>query len=72
MTERRANLCVLRDGRHVDPCAAVSRLPFRFVQELDHRTRQPSRSFVAVECDGALVALPACPFCGLAYREATA
>lgn len=61
----RAATCTVRDGRFVEPCAALSTEPFELVQSLDHASRQPSRSFVAVWSRGALVPLRACPFCSV-------
>lgn len=61
----RASTCTVRDGRFVEPCAALSTEPFEFVQSLDHTSRQPSRSFVAVWSRGALVPLRSCPFCAV-------
>lgn len=56
-------LCVVRDGRFVEPCAALARAPFVLLQALDPRTRTPERSFVAVLVGGGFEALPSCPFC---------
>lgn len=63
MSERRAAICVVREGVFVDPCARVSNEPFLAVQVLDHRTRQPRTTMLAVVTDGVLVPLPGCPFC---------
>lgn len=62
---QRAATCTVRDGRFVEPCAALSTEPFEFVQFLDHASRQQSRSIVAVWSRGNLVPLRSCPFCSV-------
>lgn len=68
LVPRAPTICAVRDGRFVDACARVSREPFQLVQILDHRTRQPSRSYVGVADEtGAMTPLASCPFCGVEH-----
>lgn len=66
LVHRLGSSCTVRDGRFVDPCAAVAdMLGVELVQILDHRTRAPRQSTLMARTVSGLTPIRCCPGCGV-------
>lgn len=66
LLSRLGSSCTVRDGRFVEPCAAVAdMIGLELVQVLEPRTKQPRSSTLMARTVAGLVPVRSCPGCGV-------